>query len=54
MYTQERANELLNECLGYLVELWDRYSTEEWNDSWQNIIGLTEEEMREEGLIREE
>lgn len=45
--------ELLDSCIGYLAELWERDDDEEWNIHWQNIIGMSEDDMGEYGLSRE-
>lgn len=49
-----RLEEVLNNCIGYLVELKKHESTEEQNMFWKNIIGLTNEEMKELDLTEEQ
>lgn len=50
----ERIKELLFNAVEYLAELKERDNTEDWNIFWQDIMGMTEEEMTEYSLLREE
>lgn len=47
---KDRLEELLNACIGYLSELKEYETPEEIQFFWQNIIGLTSEEMKYLGI----
>lgn len=49
-----RLEEVLNNCIGYLAELKKHESTEEQKMFFKNVIGLTDEEMKELDLIEED
>ena len=51
---KDRLEQLWENALEYLVELKDHDSIEDWNIFWQDIIGMTEEEMAKYYLLREE
>ena len=48
---KERLSELLNECIGYIYELKSNECAEENNYFWNEVIGMTEEEMNYYGLV---
>lgn len=50
----ERIKELLFNAIEYLAELKKHDDVEDWNIFWQDIMGMTEEEMAENDLLREE
>lgn len=52
--SKERLEQLLNECVGYLVELKERESKEEVRNFWKNIIGMTDDELEYFGLKENE
>jgi len=47
---KERLEQLLNSCVGYLAELKERDSTEEFRNFWKNVIGMSDDEIEYFGL----
>ena len=51
---KKRIEQLLNECVDYLVELKEREDKEELLYFWKNIIGMTDEEIKYFGVMNNE
>lgn len=51
---EKRLNELLVNCVDYIYNLKEKESAKEQNDFWRNIIGFTDEELGNRGMLLDE